>query len=102
MQLSKLFFVLSAVLVLTACTTVKQEQEQEQEPQIIPPAIEKPVLPSLQRELLDPCVPLPRLAEKEYTQDESLQIIKAWSYLYYQCSKKQAALADLLDKAYSK
>ena len=100
MQLGKLFFVLSAVLVLTACTTVKQEQEQKS--QIIPPAIEKPVLPSLQRELLDPCIPLPRLAEKEYTQDESLQIIKAWSYLYYQCSKKQAALADLLDKAYSK
>lgn len=100
MQLSKLFFVLSAVLVLNACTTVKQEQEQK--PQIIPPAIEKPVLPSLQRELLDPCIPLPRLAEKEYTQDESLQAIKAWSYLYYQCSKKQAALADLLDKAYYK
>lgn len=98
MQLSKLFFVLSAALVLTACTTAKQEQK----PQTIPPAIEKPVLPSLQRELLDPCIPLPRLAEKEYTQDESLQIIKAWSYLYYQCSKKQAALADLLDKAYSK
>lgn len=101
MQLSKIVLVAFSSIVLCACSTVSQDQIQ-QKPQVIPPAIEKPKLPSLQRDLLDPCVPLPKLVERDYTQDESLQIVKAWSYLYYQCSKKHAALADLLDKAYTK
>lgn len=52
---------------------------------------------ALQQDLLEPCYPLPKLEEREYTQAESFEVMKTWAAMYLDCSKKQAALASLLD-----
>ena len=55
-----------------------------------------PETPVIQQDLLEPCEPLPKLEEREYTQQESFNVLQEWVRLYYDCSEKQKALAELL------
>ena len=72
--------------MLTACSSVQTN---------VTPVL--PETPALQQELLEPCEALPKLEEREYTQQESYETIKVWLRMYYDCAKKHEALANLLD-----
>ena len=76
---------LAAVMIMTGCSSVKTDTT---------PVL--PEQPTYQQDLLEPCEVLPKLEEKDYTQAESFDIIKQWIRAYYDCSNKQAALAELL------
>ena len=77
---------LATVLLLTGCSSTQVHTT---------PIL--PETPIIQQDLLEPCEPLPKLEEKEYNQQESFNVLKEWVRLYYDCSRKQEALAELLD-----
>lgn len=77
--------VLSTILIVSGCSST----------QVHTTPI-TPDTPVIQQDLLEPCEPLSKLEEKEYNQQESFDVMKEWVRLYYNCSEKQKALANLI------
>lgn len=89
------FFSIASVLYLAGCTSVQQPQLTDNIGQSAEQA-------AFQQDLLEPCPSLPKLEEHAYTQQESFDVMKTWAALYYNCSKKHQALADLLTYSFEK
>ncbi len=82
------FFSVALVLCLAGCTSMQ--------PQLTDNIGQSAEQAALQQDLLEPCPSLPKLEERTYTQQESFNVMKTWASMYYNCSKKHQALAELL------
>lgn len=89
------FFSVVSALCLVGCTSVQQ-------PQLTDSIGQSAEQAALQQDLLEPCSFLPKLEERAYTQQESFDVMKTWAALYYNCSKKHQALAELLTYSFEK
>ena len=82
------FFSIATAFFLAGCSSMQ--------PQLTDSIGQSAEQAALQQDLLEPCEPLPKLEERAYTQQESFNVMKTWAVMYYNCSKKQQALAELL------
>lgn len=90
--ISTVVSLLALSYLLTGCTTASKIE--------YIPSTEAQERPAFQQELLEPCAPIQLLEVKEYTQQESVEVLQRWAIRYYDCAQKQRALSQLLLDTY--
>jgi hypothetical protein len=97
-KLAATLLFLLVLLTIPACSTTRVQEPPPPEVVLIPPA---PTTVSIPAETLRPCLPLPKLEERVYTEVEVLEYMRGPAVVHADCRKRQADATKALRKAFN-
>lgn len=96
-KLAVILLILLVLFTIPACTTTKPEPPLPDVVLIPPP----PAKVSIPAETLKPCLPLPKLEERVYTEVEFLQYMSGPAAVHADCSRRQSDAVKAVRKAFN-